>query len=94
MNYATKEFFHHLFTSSRDLCPFGCRQAVSAWAYRFFRYGKANMDTLIGLGTSVAFLYSFAVTAFEETLRSFINVDATYYDVTIIVITFIALENI
>ena len=31
------------------------------------------------------------MTAFEETLRPFINVDATYYDVTIIVITFIAL---
>jgi ppGpp synthetase/RelA/SpoT-type nucleotidyltranferase len=59
--------------------------------YRFLRYGKANMDTLIGIGTSAAFLYSFAVTAFEEALRPFINVDYQYYDVTIVVITFIAL---
>ena len=59
--------------------------------YRFLRYGKANMDTLIGLGTSVAYLYSFAVSAFEETLRPFINVEQSYYDVTIIVVTFIAL---
>jgi Cu2+-exporting ATPase/Cu+-exporting ATPase len=49
------------------------------------------MDTLIGIGTSAAFLYSFAVTAFEEALRPFINVDYQYYDVTIVVITFIAL---
>src|SRR3989344_2568600 len=49
------------------------------------------MDTLIGIGTVAAYLYSFAVTAFEDVLRPFINVDATYYDVTIIVITFIAL---
>ncbi|MEK7113880.1 MAG: copper-translocating P-type ATPase, partial [Patescibacteria group bacterium] len=49
------------------------------------------MDTLIGIGTTAAFLYSFAVTAFEETLRPFINVDYQYYDVTIVVITFIAL---
>ncbi|OGY34335.1 MAG: copper-translocating P-type ATPase, partial [Candidatus Andersenbacteria bacterium RIFCSPHIGHO2_12_FULL_45_11] len=59
--------------------------------YRFLRYGKANMDTLIGIGTTAAFLYSFAVTAFEETLRPFINVEYQYYDVTIVVITFIAL---
>jgi cation transport ATPase len=26
------------------------------------------MDTLIGIGTTAAFLYSFAVTAFEEAL--------------------------
>jgi len=59
--------------------------------YRFLRYGKANMDTLVGIGTSVAFLYSFIVSAFADSLKSFINVDNTYYDVTIIVITFIAL---
>ena len=59
--------------------------------YRFLRYGKANMDTLIGIGTLTAFLYSLTITVFEDILRPFINVEATYYDVTIIVITFIAL---
>jgi len=46
--------------------------------YRFLRYGKANMDTLIGIGTSVAFVYS-------------LFVKPIYFDITIIVITFIAL---
>src|SRR3989344_4448636 len=59
--------------------------------FRFLRRGKANMDTLIGLGTLAAYLYSFAITAFEESLRPFLNVEVTHYDVTIIVITFIAL---
>ena len=59
--------------------------------YRFFRHGAANMDTLVGLGTMAAYLYSLAVTAFADALRPFVNVDATYYDVTIIVITFITL---
>src|SRR3990172_3294370 len=59
--------------------------------YRFLRYGKANMDTLIGIGTSVAFLYSLIVSAFEENLKLFINVEQTYYDVAIVVIAFITL---
>lgn len=57
--------------------------------YRFLRYGKANMDTLIGIGTSAAFIYSVAVTVFKEALRPFINVEVTYFDVAIVVIAFI-----
>ncbi|PIR82925.1 copper-translocating P-type ATPase [Candidatus Kaiserbacteria bacterium CG10_big_fil_rev_8_21_14_0_10_56_12] len=59
--------------------------------YRFLRHGAANMDTLVGLGTLTAFLYSVVVTVFAEPLRAFVDVSATYYDVTIIVITFITL---
>ncbi|MEK7606507.1 MAG: heavy metal translocating P-type ATPase [Patescibacteria group bacterium] len=59
--------------------------------YRFLRYGKANMDTLIGIGTSVAYLYSFALIVFEGTLRGYVDVTQSYFDVTIIVIAFIAL---
>ncbi|MFA6519573.1 MAG: heavy metal translocating P-type ATPase [Candidatus Paceibacterota bacterium] len=59
--------------------------------YRFLRYGKANMDTLIGIGTSAAFLYSVAVTFFREALRPYLNVEVTYFDVAIVVIAFITL---
>ncbi|HET9641613.1 MAG TPA: heavy metal translocating P-type ATPase [Candidatus Paceibacterota bacterium] len=58
--------------------------------YRFLRYGKANMDTLIGLGTSAAYVYSLVVTFWTGALGSLVS-DATYFDVTIIVITFITL---
>lgn len=86
-----KEFFHHLFPIFATYTLFVVGKPYLLGVYRFIRYGKANMDTLIGIGTSAAFLYSFAISAFEETLRPFINVDHTYYDVTIVVIAFIAL---
>ena len=59
--------------------------------YRFLRYGKANMDTLIGIGTSAAFLYSIIVTVFAEQLKNYVNVGVTYFDVAIVVIAFISL---
>jgi Cu+-exporting ATPase len=91
MSYTLKEFFHHLLPVLATYILFVVGKPYLLGFYRFLRYGKANMDTLIGIGTVAAFLYSFAVTAFEETLRPFINVDYQYYDVTIVVITFIAL---
>ncbi len=91
MSYVIKEFFHHLLPIFATYTLFVVGKPYLLGFYRFLRYGKANMDTLIGIGTTAAFLYSFAVTAFEETLRPFINVDYQYYDVTIVVITFIAL---
>jgi Cu2+-exporting ATPase/Cu+-exporting ATPase len=59
--------------------------------YRFLRYGAANMDTLIGIGTSVAFFYSIIITIFAEQLQSYVNVGVTYFDVAIVVIAFITL---
>ncbi|OGJ15585.1 hypothetical protein A2585_02220, partial [Candidatus Nomurabacteria bacterium RIFOXYD1_FULL_39_12] len=91
MSFTVEEFFHHLMPLFATYVLFVVGKPYLLGFYRFLRYGKANMDTLIGIGTSAAFLYSFAVTAFEDVLKLFINVEATYYDVTIIVITFIAL---
>lgn len=91
MTDVLSEFFHHLLPLMATYTLFVVGKPYLLGFYRFLRYGRANMDTLIGIGTSVAFLYSFIVTAFEETLRPFINVEHTYYDVTIVVIAFIAL---
>src|SRR3989338_5237386 len=91
MNYTVSEFFHHLLPLMATYTLFVVGKPYLLGFYRFLRYGKANMDTLIGIGTVAAFLYSFAVTAFEETLKPFINVEYQYYDVVIVVITFIAL---
>lgn len=90
MSTTVYEFFHHLLPIFATYTLFVVGKPYLMGFYRFLRYGKANMDTLIGIGTSVAFLYSFIVTAFEEPLRAFINVEHTYYDVTIVVIAFIA----
>ncbi len=86
-----EEFFHHLLPIFATYTLFVVGKPYLLGFYRFLRYGKANMDSLIGIGTSAAFLYSFIVTAFEEPLRPFLNVDNIYYDVTIVVIAFITL---
>lgn len=92
MSLVWSEFFHHLLPIMATYMLFVVGKPYLLGFYRFLRYGKANMDTLIGLGTLVAFVYSFIVSAFEETLlKSFPNVGVTYFDVTIVVITFIAL---
>ncbi len=91
MNPIVKTFFHHLLPIFATYTLFVVGKPYLLGFYRFLRYGKANMDTLIGIGTVSAFLYSFTVSAFENVLRPFINVEHTYYDVTIVVITFIAL---
>ncbi len=85
------EFFHHLLPIFATYVLFIVGQPYLLGVYRFLRFGKANMDTLIGLGTLSAFLYSFVVTAFETSLAPYLNVNQTYYDITIVVITFIAL---
>ncbi|MDO8483187.1 MAG: heavy metal translocating P-type ATPase [bacterium] len=90
-SYVLKEFFHHLLPIFATYILFVVGKPYLLGVYRFIRYGKANMDTLIGIGTSVAFVYSFVVTAFEESLKAFVDVNSIYYDVTIVVITFIAL---
>jgi Cu+-exporting ATPase len=91
MSETLYEFFHHLMPIFATYVLFVVGKPYLLGFYRFLRYGKANMDTLIGIGTSVAFVYSFLITALEETLAPFINVNESYYDVTIVVITFIAL---
>ena len=91
MSFVWNEFFHYLMPVLATYTFFVVGKPYLLGLYRFFRYGKANMDTLIGLGTGVAFLYSFIISAFEESLKFFINVNQSYYDVTIIVIAFITL---
>jgi len=91
MSYVVKEFFHHLMPIFATYILFVVGKPYLLGFYRFLRYGKANMDTLIGIGTVTAFLYSFVITAFAETLRPFVNVDYQYYDVSIVVITLITL---
>ena len=86
-----KTFFHHLLPVMATYTLVAVGRPYLIGLYRFLRYGAANMDTLIGLGTVSAFLYSLTVSSFENVLRPFLNVDNTYYDVTIVVLAFITL---
>lgn len=91
MSYVVKEFFHHLLPLFATYMLFVVGRPYIAGMWRFIRYRRADMDALVGIGTSVAFLYSFIVTAFEESLTPYLNTEHNYYDVTIIVIGLITL---
>lgn len=91
MPYFWSEFFHHLLPLIATYMLFVVGKPYLQGFYRFLRYGKANMDTLIGIGTSAAYLYSAAIGAFEESLKPYINAENTYFDVAIVVIAFISL---
>lgn len=58
---------------------------------RFIRYRVANMDTLVGIGTSVAFAFSFLLAALKPELEPWLDTSQSFYDVTIVVIGFITL---
>ncbi len=58
---------------------------------RFIRYRVANMDTLIGLGTLAAYLYSAVITLIPSIGVLLRVPEYTYFDVTIVVIGFITL---
>lgn len=91
MSGGMQSFFAYLLPLMATYMLFVVGKPYLLGFYRFLRYGKANMDTLIGIGTVAAYLYSVAVVAFGETLKNYINTQNTYFDVTIIVITFITL---
>lgn len=86
MSETIMEFRHHLFPVMATITF-----ALLGWTalrsiVTFFRTGHATMDTLIWFGTWAAFLYSFALGAFETVLAPYINVEAHFYDVVIVVI--------
>jgi Cu2+-exporting ATPase/Cu+-exporting ATPase len=58
---------------------------------RFAEHRIANMDTLIGIGTLVAYLYSAIITLLPPLGILLRAPDYTYFDVTIVVIGFITL---
>lgn len=88
---AAKELFHHLLPLFATYMLFVVGLPYVRAVFSFAKTRVANMDTLIGLGTGTAYLYSFVVSAFETTLSPYLAVDHLYYDVTIVVIGFITL---
>ncbi|NBS68655.1 cadmium-translocating P-type ATPase [bacterium] len=84
-------FLHHLLPLFATYILFVTGTSYLQGFWRFIRRGVADMDTLVGLGTVAAYVYSFILSAFEEVLAPYVDVTATYYDVTIVVIGLITL---
>ncbi len=91
MSYSTKEFIHHVMPLFATYTLFVVGAVYLEAIVRFIKYKVANMDTLVGIGTLTAYLYSVLVISFETFLQKYINIEHTYFDVTIIVIGFITL---
>ncbi len=84
------EVSHHLMPIFASFVLFGIGRRYIKATWVFLKTGIANMDTLVGISTIVAFIYSFAVTAFEKPLSGLLDVSSNFYDVVIIVIGLIA----
>lgn len=85
------EAVHHLMPIFASFILFGIGRKYIRAVWIFIKTRTANMDTLVGISTIVAFIYSFAVTAFEKPLAPYIDVTSNFYDVVIVVIGLIAL---
>lgn len=57
--------------------------------WRFLRFGAANMDTLVGIGTLTAYIYSLTITLIPSLVERFNLPSHNYFDATIVVIAFI-----
>ncbi len=84
------EVFHHLMPIFATFVLFGIGRKYIKAVWIFLKTRTANMDTLVGISTIVAFVYSFIVTAFDKVLAPYINVESNFYDVVIVVIGLIA----
>ncbi|HNS65860.1 MAG TPA: cation transporter, partial [Candidatus Woesebacteria bacterium] len=91
MTETVKEFFHHLLPLFATYTLFVIGAPYLQAIRRFIQFRVANMDTLIGIGTFTAFMYSFVLSAFKTPLTAFFDVTQSYYDVTIVVIGFITI---
>jgi Cu2+-exporting ATPase/Cu+-exporting ATPase len=66
---------------------FGRQFIQGVW--RFIKFHVANMDTLIGIGTLTAYLYSSVIVLFPEIQEYLKLPEFVYFDVTIVVIGFV-----
>lgn len=85
------EFAHHLMPIFASFVLFGIGRRYIRATWVFLRTGVTSMDTLVGISTIVAFIYSFIITAFEAPLSRYLDVSSNFYDVVIVVIGLIAL---
>jgi P-type Cu+ transporter len=85
------DFFHLLLPIMAAYMLFVVGRPYLKGIWRFIKYKKADMDALVGIGTAVAFTYSFIVLAFHNQLQGYLDTSNLYFDVTIIVIGLITL---
>ena len=86
-----KDFFHHLLPIFATYMLFVVGRPFLKGIWRFIKTRTADIDTLVGIGTLTAFLYSFVITAFEGPLKNYVDTTHTYFEVTIVIVGLITL---
>ena len=85
------EFANTIFMVLATIVIFWIGQPFLKGIFRFVRYGTADMDTLVGIGTLSAYVYSTVITLFPQ-VRGLLQIpEYTYFDATIVVIGFVTL---
>lgn len=67
----------------------GSQFFISAW--KSLKFFQANMDTLVALGTSAAYVFSLVAVIYPNAFAGSGQTPATYFDVTVVIITLILL---
>lgn len=70
----------------------GSQFFVSAW--KSLRFWQANMDTLVAMGTGAAYVFSAVAVLFPRAFSGTGQMPATYFDVTVVIITLILLGKL
>jgi Cu2+-exporting ATPase/Cu+-exporting ATPase len=83
------EWLNVLFFILATLIIFWAGRPFTQGAITFFHYRVANMDSLIGIGTLAAYLYSTFITLVPGARELLQAPEHTYFDVTIVVIGFV-----
>jgi len=85
------KFFRNFLLASATIMLFVVWHKYLQAVWRYFRHWVVSMDTLVWLGTWVAYVYSFVVDSFAEPLSKYIDSSMVYYEAVIVVIWFISL---
>lgn len=86
MNSLTIDVIHHIMPIAATFMLLTQGRQYLKAVGNFIKSGHANMDTLTGIGISVAYIYSFIISAFEIPLTPYIDTSRGFYDVVIILI--------
>lgn len=85
------EFLDKVFLIISTIVIFWIGKPFLQGVLRFIKYRVANMDTLIGIGTLSAYIYSAIIVLFPK-IRDYLQLpEGTYFDVVIVVIGFVVL---
>ncbi|MBP9707238.1 MAG: copper-translocating P-type ATPase [Oligoflexales bacterium] len=91
MDWPTRQgnYLIQLFLSLPVWLFFGRTYILSV--FQFIRSGQANMNTLIGVGTSAAFIYSAAISIFYQSALDIGLQDIVYFEAACFIIAFVSL---